>query len=65
MRHWAFTWEFTYKISTCNIPTLKPVISNKKQLLASKLGVSESCSYIDGDMFTNGEIPFADAYIMK
>lgn len=44
---------------------LKPVISNKKQLLASKLGVSERCSYIDGDMFTNGEIPFADAYIMK
>ena len=41
------------------------MISNQKQLFASKLGVSERCSYINGDMFSNGEIPSADAYIMK
>lgn len=45
---------------------LESVISKKEQLLASKLGVSERCSYINGDMFSsNSEIPFADAYIMK
>ncbi len=46
---------------------LESVINKKESLLASKLGVSERCSYVSGDMFdsSNSQIPSADAYIMK
>jgi predicted transcriptional regulator len=47
---------------------LESVISNKELLLAPKLGVSERCSYVAGDMFctnNNSQLPSADAYIMK
>jgi O-methyltransferase/methyltransferase family protein len=46
---------------------LDSVISKKESLLASKLGVSERCSYVSGDMFdsSNSQLPSADAYIMK
>jgi len=47
---------------------LESVINKEESLLASKLGVSERCSYVSGDMFdssTNSQIPSADAYIMK
>ena len=43
---------------------LESVISKREQLLASKLGVSERCSYINGDMFSNSQIPFADVCIL-
>ncbi|TLX88805.1 MAG: hydroxyneurosporene methyltransferase [Thaumarchaeota archaeon] len=42
---------------------LESVTKDKELLLASKLGVSDRCSYIEGDMFS--EVPSADAYIMK
>jgi len=47
---------------------LESVINKEESLLASKLGVSERCSYVSGDMFdnsSNSQIPSADAYIMK
>jgi hypothetical protein len=45
---------------------LESVISKKELLLASKLGVSERCSYVNGDMFSStSQVPSADAYIMK
>jgi hypothetical protein len=44
---------------------LESVISKKESLLACKLGVSERCSYVSGDMFTSTQVPSADAYIMK
>ena len=46
---------------------LESVISKKESLLASKLGVSERCSYVSGDMFSSStsQVPSADAYIMK
>jgi ubiquinone/menaquinone biosynthesis C-methylase UbiE/predicted transcriptional regulator len=45
---------------------LESVISKKGSLLAPKLGVSERCSYVIGDMFSsNSQLPSADAYIMK
>ena len=48
---------------------LESVISKKESLLASRLGVSERCSYVSGDMFssstTTSHVPSADAYIMK
>ena len=35
-------------------------------MLVSKLGVTERCSYVSGDMFsTSNQLPSADAYIMK
>jgi hypothetical protein len=42
---------------------LEPVTSKKEALLAHKLGVSDRCSYVSGDMFK--QVPPADAYIMK
>jgi DNA-binding MarR family transcriptional regulator len=42
---------------------LEPVTSKKEALLAHKLGVSDRCSYVSGDMFK--EVPPADVYIMK
>jgi predicted transcriptional regulator len=45
---------------------LESVTSKKELLIAPKLGVSERCFYVTGDMFsTNRQIPSADAYIMK
>jgi hypothetical protein len=47
---------------------LESVINEEESLLASKLGISERCSYVSGDMFdssSNSRIPSADAYIMK
>jgi ubiquinone/menaquinone biosynthesis C-methylase UbiE len=46
---------------------LESVLSKQELLLAPKLGVSERCSYVAGDMFrSNGsQVPSADAYIMK
>ena len=46
---------------------LESVTSKKELLLAPKLGVSERCSYVAGDMFSsnNSQLPSADAYIMK
>jgi hypothetical protein len=45
---------------------LESVISKKESLLVSKLGVTERCSYVSGDMFsTSNQLPSADAYIMK
>jgi O-methyltransferase domain/Dimerisation domain len=46
---------------------LESVISKKESLLASRLGVSERCSYVSGDMFSSStsHVPSADAYIMK
>ena len=53
---------------------LESVTSKKEALLAPKLGVSERCLYINGDMFSgsssgssnsNEVLPSADAYIMK
>ena len=44
---------------------LESVISEKELLLAPKLRVSERCSYVSGDMFSSGQVPSADAYIMK
>ena len=46
---------------------LESVISKKELLLAPKLGVSERCSYVSGDMFSSStsHVPSADAYIMK
>jgi O-methyltransferase domain/Dimerisation domain len=43
---------------------LESVTNKKESLLASKLGVSERCLYVNGDMFSS-EVPSADAYIMK
>ena len=42
---------------------LPSVIENKELLWAYKLGVGDRCTYVPGDMF--GEIPRADAYMMK
>jgi hypothetical protein len=44
---------------------LESVISKKELLLAPKLGVSERCFYVIGDMFSSTQVPSADAYIMK
>jgi predicted transcriptional regulator len=46
---------------------LESVTSKKGSLLAPKLGVSERCLYINGDMFSSSKevLPSADAYIMK
>ena len=48
---------------------MESVTSKKESLLAPKLGVSERCSYISGDMFKGSsdgsQLPSADAYIMK
>jgi predicted transcriptional regulator len=47
---------------------LESVINKEESLLASKLGVSERCSYVSGNMFdnsSNSQLPSADAYIMK
>ena len=43
------------------------MVRKKELLLAPKLGVSERCSYVAGDMFysNNSQLPSADAYIMK
>jgi len=52
-----------YPQLTGTVLELESVTSKKEELLAHKLGVSERCSYIRGDMFT--DVPSADAYIMK
>jgi hypothetical protein len=46
---------------------LESVVRKKELLLAPKLGVSERCSYVAGDMFcsNHSQLPSADAYIMK
>jgi hypothetical protein len=41
------------------------VIENKDSLWSQKLGVADRCVYLPGDMFKEGDVPVADAYIMK
>jgi hypothetical protein len=41
----------------------KAVIGDSGRLWANKLGISDRCRYVAGDMF--GSLPSADAYMMK
>jgi O-methyltransferase len=69
MHHWIYIFSITqWPHIKGTVLELESVISKKESLLASRLGVSERCSYVSGDMFsttTTTHVPSADAYIMK
>src|SRR6516162_1789143 len=61
--HLACALAQAYRHLSVTILDLPEVVAETDQLWAPKLGLSERCRYVAGDMFH--EVPAADAYVLK
>jgi hypothetical protein len=61
--HLACGFLRAYPRLTASVLDLPEVVAKTDQLWARKLGLSDRCRYIGGDMFS--AVPAADAYVMK